>query len=243
MFERLRSKFDTFQYNFRWDDYVSYLNGTTAKAARFVPLIGYAIIFNDYVAENLTFSELAGEDLRTTFFLQPDARLRFIFFGVFILAFANAAYLLARPYALKIAETERGYTDYFLNYGTAETFLRLHLEIQRETHFTLDGKYYTDDWDLFWREATWVLSGKGNLKKEDFSTPPPGYQSVHFSDAKLRHQSLLLSILRETYFREATSRRLRLCVVLLLATVGYALLAIPSLDLFLRVLEIVFLIA
>lgn len=240
MFEGLRSRWHIFEYNFSWDDYVPMLNGPAAKASLFIPIIGYALLFNDAVAEHLKFQALTN-DIRTTVFINSDARLRFIFLGLLLLAAGNLLYRIWRPFALKLGETEKDYVNYLMENASAGTFLRLHLEHQRTGYdpLTQGGKYYTDDWELFWREAQWQGSGKGRLKKEDFNQDLVGYNRVDFSAAKQRHQSLLLDLLHETYFREARKKRFKLCLCLVVVTAGYILLVIPSLDLCIRVLELI----
>uniref|UniRef100_UPI003B51D8E0 hypothetical protein n=1 Tax=Roseovarius indicus TaxID=540747 RepID=UPI003B51D8E0 len=241
MFERIASKWRVFVYNFTWDDYATYLNGHITKAALVIPIFGYAVIFNDYVTDELTFENLTNE-VQTTFFLDPDARLRLLFFASLILAAGNLSYRLMRPHAMKVGESLEDYSEYFLNHVPSPAFLRLHREIQSSDFdpYTTDGKYNHDDWELFWREAHWSQSGRNLLDEDTLLEDLYDYQRVDYEQAKRRHKSVLLSILRETYFRETRKRRPQLTFCILLATVGYALLIIPSLDLTLRVIELTF---
>lgn len=230
-----------FQYNFTWDDYATYLNGHIAKAAFFVPIFGYAVIFNDYVTGEFTFKNLTNE-VRTTFFLNPEARLRFLFFSSLFLAAANLSYRLMRPNAMKLGENLEDFSQYYLTHVPSHVFLRLHEEISSGEYdpYTLDGKYYDDDWDLFWREAHWSQSGSNLLDQNTSLDDLKDYQRVDFEQAKRRHKSLLLSILREIYFRRTRQRRPQLVFCILLATIGYLLLITPSTDLTLRVIELTF---
>ena len=239
MFDGVKVRWQTFEYNFTWADYTAYLNGPIARTSYMIPLIGYAVIFNDYVTDNVTFSNLANE-VSTTFFLNSADRVRFLFFGFIIIAAANLAYKALRPKLLKFGENQRDFNEHFLSQATAETFLQLHLKIRGDDFdpLTLDGKYYDDDWDLFWREARWSDSGKNYLKENTDVRDFPDYLRVDFEDAKRRHKSLLLSILRETYFRESRKKRPQLIFCLALCSVGYLLLLVPSVDLTLRVLEL-----
>ena len=242
MFEPLRFRWQSFWYNFQWGDYANFLNGIAAKASVFIPLIGYAVIFNDYITGYLSFKNLTGA-LETTLFINSSDRLRFIFVGLITLALANLTYRICRPYVVKIGETQTKYIDYMLQYATASTFLALHQGIKHSGFdpYTQEGKYYTDDWDLFWRESTWQRSGKGDLRAEDYSQKLAGYDLVNFNNAKARHQSLILSILIETYFREGRKRRPQLVCCLVIASIGYVFLLIPSLDLIAKVLQLTFL--
>lgn len=241
MFNWLSIKWRVFAYNFSWDDYASYLNGNIAKSSFIIPIIGYAVIFNDYVTDEFTFENLTNE-VQTTFYLEKDLRLRLIFFAFLFLAGANLCYRVFRPHAMKIGETFTEYADYHLNNVPSHVFLRLHQEVKTSDYdpSTIDGKYYDDDWELFWREAHWSQSGQNLLDKDTPLENLHDYGRVDYEQAKKRHKSLLLSILRETYFRETTRRRPQLAFCLFIATIGYSLLLIPSIDLTLRVIELTF---
>lgn len=237
MISWIRLKWDTLSYNFSWDQFTWYLNGNVAKAARFVPIVGYLVIFNDYVTDQITFQNLTNE-VQSTLFLDPDVRLRLIFFGFLFLAAANALYFLMRPYTIKIGESSEEFSEYYLNQVPSHVFLRLHQEIRQEEHWTPDGKYFDDDWNLFWREAQWPFSGQNQLEKHSKLSDLNGYDRVDYEQAKNRHKSVLLSILRETYFRESRKRRPQLVLVIALATFGYAMLLVPSIDLTGRVIQL-----
>ncbi len=211
MFERLATKWRVFEYNFSWDDYSSYLNGNIAKASFFIPILGYAVIFNDYVTDNMTFKNLAGE-FDTTFFLNSEDRLRFLYFGFLFLAFANIAYRLFRPYALKIGENLENYSNYFLTYAPSHAFLRLHQEIRHsgQDPWTQDGKYYDDEWQLFWREAQWPESGQGLLDKDTPLENLSEYARVDYEEAKKHY--FYLSLERPTFARPEKNVRNSFCV-------------------------------
>lgn len=89
---------------------------------------------------------------------------------------------------------------------------------------TLDGKYYDSEWDGFAEAAR--DPGEGTDRVE---------RNGSWDEAQSRYGSLLRSILRETFFRGDTQRRLWLSICVVLSTVGYLLLAVPSIDLFVKV--------
>jgi len=228
MISWIRLKWDILSYNFSWDQFTWYLNGNVAKAARFVPIVGYLVIFNDYVTDQITFQNLTNE-VQSTLFLDPDVRLRFIFFGFLFLAAATAIYVLMRPDTIKIGERLEEFSAYYLKQVPSHVFRRLHQEIRQEEHWAPDGKYYDDDWNLFWREAQWPFSGQNQLEKHSKLSDLNGYDRVDYEQAKKRHKSVLLSILRETYFRESRKRRPLLVLVLSLATVSSTHPTLPTL--------------
>lgn len=216
-------QWQTFSYNYKWSDYVRLLDGWVPKCAVLVPFFGYAILFNDTVSSMFSFAHLAGADSGWRLFSNLD-RLRFIYFGLIMLGAANLIYWWRRPWVTKTATNQFDYVERGLNNFTLGDFIQIHHSIRREGHVTLDGKYYDSEWDGF-REAA-SNKGEGTDAVE---------RTGNWDDAKRRYGSLLRSMLRENFSSGIRLRRLSLSVCLLLALVGYALLIVPSAELFVRV--------
>ena len=83
-----RSRWSSFDYNFGWSDYVFLFDGWVAKCAMAVPIIGYLILFNDTISQQLSFNKLASEDV-LGFGLSSAARLKFIYFGLIFFGFSE----------------------------------------------------------------------------------------------------------------------------------------------------------
>ena len=233
----LRNNWQVFQYNFQWSDYVWLLNGRAARAAVLVPFLGYAVLFNDYVAANVEFKQLTS-DIRTHVFLDPLWRSRLIFLGFFALAIANLLYRFWRPYVLKIGETASQYFEYHLQYSSADVFLEIY-QINRDlSPVTKYVKYVKDDWDEFWRDAVWENNSELVTLLMDEASALDAKERTNYADAKKRHESMLLNLLFETYTRENRKKRGRLSICLTFALVGYFLIFLPSGDLCLRVLQV-----
>lgn len=231
MFNSLRSQTYGFWYNFTWDRYVWALNNRAAKLSLSFPIIGYAILFNDYVSNNLEFSNLNTE-FQSYFYIPTELKLKMAFLGAMLLATANLLYRIWRPQLMRLGESQKEFNqsvDELFSFGDLE---RLHHKIRRSGFdpLTLDGKYYDESWDAFARSAVWANSGKGFLEIEP-ERAERELEAIDFDAAKKKHSSLIRSILRETYFSACRESRGRLLIALLVATVGYGLLIAPSLDL------------
>lgn len=218
----MRSRFQSFWYNFGWSDWVAYIDGWIPRFSLFVPIVGYLILFADQVGGSIHFKSLVGPS--ADFGLTGQERLRFVYFGLFSLGVSNFLYRLKRPYIFRFGTNRTDYSRAGLEAFTYQDFLSLHHEIRSNNHYTLDGKYYDSEWDGFKDAAT--NRGEGTDQVE---------RTGHWEDAKSKYGSLLRSILSETFFRGNLQRRSWLVLCIILSTAGYLLLVAPSADLFAKV--------
>lgn len=223
-------KWRVFWYNFKWPDYVWALDGWIARASLGIPLLGYLIIFNDTVAGYLSsFDVLAGPP-PAWHFIDGATRLKMMYLGLVSLAVANAVYFWRRPRLMKWGTSEESFIDNAMRGFKVGDFVRINSTIRDRSALTQDGKYYTAEWDQFLGLADGERGGSG--READFS-------GVHFEEAKARFGSLLRSMLTDYYFGAVIQHRVALVVCLVFAALGYLLLAIPAIDLFLRVMSVV----
>ena len=218
---------DTFKYNFSWSDYVRYIDGWIPKLALSVPIIGYLILFNDKVSSFFVFEMLANENpnQNSSFLpLSSVARLRCLYFGLIFLGISNFIYLWKKPRQFMFGTNLVDYTKTALEIFTYHDFHSIYMSIQENGHRTLGGKRIGGEWEKFSE-----LSGAvGPL---DFTIDG----NKGWEKAKATHGSLLRGILLENFFISNTSRRLYLSICILLSSLGYILLSIPSFDLFYKV--------
>ena len=97
---RIKSWWRGFIYNYRWSDYVVYIDGWIPKLAFSVPILGYLILFNDKISGLLIFQQLANEQL-SSFGLSGVQRLRLLYFGLIFLGVSNFIYHVRKPYQFK----------------------------------------------------------------------------------------------------------------------------------------------
>lgn len=220
-------KWAAFAYNFGWSKYVFLFDGWIAKCSMAVPIIGYLILFNDSISQHLSFNRLAGEHA-SSFGLSPAARLKFIYFGLIFLGSSNILYRIQRPNVLRIGVDEFSYVEKALEHFTTSNYLNIDGNIKSFGHMTPHGDYGGD-----FRSFLDLAHGED----EAISA---GDAKSNWIDAKNRYEWLLRSMLIEDFFRNNIKRRLSLISCILLSVAGYVLLAIPSIDLFSKVMVVIF---
>jgi hypothetical protein len=223
----LRVRWSTFAYNYRWSDYLFLFDGWIAKCAMAVPVVGYLILFNDSVAQHISFDTLASEAI-ARFGLSSGARLKLIYFGLTFLGAANILYRLRRPHVLKVGISQFSYVENAIRHFTAPAYIDIHGTIRHEGHLTNHGKYYDTEYNDFLDEALGRDEGD-----------PRGERNGDWTAAKNKFEHLLRSMLTENFFRNDVRRRYSLTACLVLALIGYALLFVPSIDLFAKVLVVI----
>ena len=219
----LKSWWQTFTYNYSWSDYVGYIDGWIPKLALSVPILGYLILFNDSVSEIISFKHLAKEEINS-FGLEGASRLRLLYFGLIFLGVSNFIYRIKKPYIFKFGTNLIDYTKNCLYIFTLGDYIDIHGTIRHEGHLTLSGKYYDSEWEGFLEAAK--NTGEGTEKV---------IRDGDWESAKSKYGGLLRDMLRENFFRNDIKGRFWLTVCLILSSIGYLFLAIPSVDLFLKV--------
>lgn len=203
-----------------------------------IPILGYLILFNDSVATHLTFNKLTSGD-PSFFDMSIGARLKFLYLGLLLLGIANILYQLFRPYAMRIGIDEFQYMERALQHFNLETYIQLNGAIRSSGYDpkTIHGKYYDDEWQGFLTAASGRTTPYESPQNDINKFQQNFANEAHWVEAKNKYESLLRSILTETYFNQKTSRRSWLVICLLLAATGYLLLAIPSIYLMLTVFQ------
>jgi hypothetical protein len=195
-----------------------------------IPIVGYLILFNDSIADHISFERLAsGHD--SALGLSASSRLKLIYLGLLFVGTASLAYRWRRPWPMRLADNEFDYVERGLKNFSIGTYIQLHGLIRHSDMdpYTTHGKYYDSEWEDFLEMSTGSRPGADARAAAE--------KTGHWNEAKSKFEGLLRSILLETFFREAHhTRRKGLVFCLALALVGYGLLAIPSADLFLKVM-------
>jgi hypothetical protein len=229
----LRSWWDGFKYKFGWPNYVLLFDGWVARCAMTIPIIGYLIVFNDAIAQHISFDKLASEST-SAFGLSASARLKLVYLGLLFVGLASLLYRWKRPWVMRLANNQIDYVDKALKHFSVGDYITCHGRIRHSDRdpYTIDGKYYDSEWEDFLEAATGSRPG---ASLREAST-----RSGHWNEAKSKFEGLLRSMLNETFFCEAFhTRRGWLIFCLALAAIGYPLLAIPSLDLLMKVLTLI----
>ncbi len=220
-------KVQVFCSRLTWDYVEPYLNNKFSRSAILIPVFGYLILFNDYVVGNVNFKNLTSP-LETKLLLSDSARLKFVYFGLVIVAINTFMHRILRPRILSQGRNLPEYMDHALTYFTIGQFVTLYQNQGNSPELAPFSK----QWAAFLNDARWTIGGP----KENLSTrESKRIQTVSFSAAKKTHEDLLRTILTQTYNLETSIKRKSLIAFLVFATTGYLLLLIPSFDLFMRV--------
>ena len=220
----IKNRWQTFIANYRWSDYVVFIDGWIPKLALSVPVFGYLILFNDKISEILIFKELANEQ-SITWGLSGAERLRLLYFGLIFLSVSNVIYRIKKPYQFKFGTNLIEYSRTCLETFTLSNYIDMHNNIRDEGHLTISGTYFDSEWRGFLEAAKNTGEGTDKVIRDG------GWES-----AKSQYGNLLRNILSEAFFRCDTSRRNWLTICISISTLGYICLLLPSLDLFIKVL-------
>jgi len=226
--DELQFRWDSFDYNFAWPDFASYINGPAAKAAALFPVVGYLILFNDTISNHLTFEDLTDNQVLYGG-LSSALRLQCLYFGLLSLGISNVIYMLRRPRVMKFGENSLDYINVGIHNFDVGFYLDAKGEIRRDGHLTMGGKFYDADFDNFMETARGNSTMDGDIVR-----------SADWASAKNKYEHLLRGILMDYYFRRTIERRLSLTGCIAVSTAGYFLLLIPSLDLFIKVLAAIY---
>lgn len=190
-----------------------------------VPVVGYLILFNDNVSQHLSFNRLASENV-IGFGLLPATRLKLIYFGLIFLGSSNILFRLRRPFVFKIGISQFEYVENALRHFTLSAYVDINGVIRQEGHHTPHGDYYDSEYNAFLNLA---LGGTNSARQRDESI-------ADWTGAKNKYEGLLRSMLMENFSRNNIRRRFSLTWCIFISLAGYALLLVPSADLFTKVL-------
>ena len=216
-------RWSIFIYNYAWSPWVTYIDGWVPRVSLLFPIVGYLILFNDQIVGQLEFHHLTRPS-PFSWGLDQISRLRFIYYGLFFLGMSNFLFKIRKPYVFRFGRDVIDYTRTALDFFTLSDYIQIHATIRHKGHFTLDGKYYSSEWEGFVETAQNPGEGTDQVRR-----------TGSWKDAKKEYGSLLRSMLRENFFRNDIENRVSLAVCLALSTIGYACLAIPSVDLFAKI--------
>jgi len=222
--EKIQSSIGGFWYNFRWSDWIGFVDGWIPRFAFFVPLLGYLILFNDNITGLLSFNELTNS-YNLLDGISSSERLRLLYFGLIFLGLSNIIFRIKKPYIFRFGTNIREYTTNCLNTLSFESFQRMHMGIGEDGPYTQSGKYYDSEWEGFKEAALNEGEGSDIVKRNG-----------HWEDAKLKYGSLLRAILNEHFFKKDVARKGWLLFCVSISSFGYVLLIIPSFELFTKVI-------
>ena len=195
-----------------------YIDGWLPRFSLFVPIFGYLILFSDGVSEHLKFTNLV-EQSSYYIGLNGSQRLRLIYFGLIFLGAANLLYRIRRPKSLLLGEDTMEYVkNCFENFSYID-YEDINARIYDKENRIIYNQKYDDSWMRFTDHAQEIQNGRST-----------------WDEIKAKHGSFMRGLLKSDF--KAYDRRYKksLLTCIILSTLGYVLLAVPSIDLFTKVL-------
>ena len=210
-----------FWQNYRWSDYVKYVNGWAPKWAFFLPIVGGLTLFNDEISELLG----AGKNA-LPFYFDNTQSLLLLCCGLLFLGASNLIYFLGRPPQFRNGTNIIDYIKIGFEACTLPDYCRLHEEIESRGRLTLYGRYEDSEWKSFFD------STKNTGEGEEMAL-----QDEDWEKAKLKYADLLRKILYESFSNYDRQGKFWLSVCIALSTFGYILMLLPIFDLLRVVLD------
>lgn len=193
-----------------WRTVNTCLNNNLARSAALMPIIGYAIIMNDYFSQHFVFNNLTGgsEQLIST-----GLKLRFLYIGLFFLGISYVFYTIFRPKAFDISTNLDDYSKKYLESITAHEikFIIEYLE-----------NYYKRDQIL-----PFAIQEIEQLKRT-------GSNFLNWRE-KPQYRDLFILIIKMDFERQINKHKffIHFCMITLL--IGYSFIVVSSFDVLYRV--------
>ncbi|MEP4194584.1 MAG: hypothetical protein ABJL99_03010 [Aliishimia sp.] len=199
----------------RWESVKGVANNDFTRVVALIPIAGYLILFNDEIVGMASFDALAGvgEADRSPFLLDGLTKLRLVFVGSLFVLCSFLTYRLFRPEELEASKNDLEFSELvrqrYSVYELAQIEERVHSETWVER-----------------TEAFWIVLGKQRSKNPVVSGYRPDVRAQMFS----KHGDYIGFLAREWWDGMMhTYMPARLCS-LAFGVGGYAMLAIPTLD-------------
>jgi hypothetical protein len=199
----------------RWDAVQGIANNDFTRVVALIPIVGYLILFNDKIAGIASFDALAGvgEADGSPFFLDGLTKLRLVFFGSLSVLCSFLIYRLFRPEVLEASKNDLEFSE---------------LVRQRYSVYELaqmEERIHSDQWTER-TDAFWVVLGKRRSKRPVVSGFRPDVRAHMFSE----HGDYISFLAREWWDGMMHAHRPARISSLVFGAGGYAMLAIPTLD-------------
>lgn len=215
---------------YSWDRFSVLFDGWISRSSIFVPIIGYMILFNDFVAEYFTFKLITSQN-EGLFMLDQGLRLRLAYFGMIGLGISSLAYFALRPWALTYGTTENEFKNNAFERFSVNDYL-LCKEIALKNN---DPSFVDRPFDEIWDQFARAVEEYVNQNKKD--------QSMRqWVNVRNQYNVFLMSLLEHVFYIETRRRLFFLTICIFLSSFGYAILGLISLDLFQAVFRSTFLV-
>ncbi|SDY29656.1 hypothetical protein [Citreimonas salinaria] len=199
----------------RWDAVRGIANNGLTRAAGIIPLVGYLILFNDRIADFMSFNTIAGvgELSPSPFLFDGIVKLRLTFFGSLFLLSSYCLFRIFRPAVLNEA---RGDLDF--SSRVWETYSVYEIAF-------MEDQVFSDRWRPR-TKSFWVILGRVRQRKPVLSGYRPDVRSAMFA----QHGDYIRFLSREWWMGMMHTYRGARVAAMVFGIGGYLFLAVPSID-------------
>ncbi|WP_170549603.1 hypothetical protein [Ruegeria atlantica] len=207
----------------RWDFIETIANNELSKIVGIIPIAGYLILFNDALLQSLGFNDIAGvtKDDVSPFWFTGLAKLRFTFFGSLFVLVANVTFRLRAPPVLGEAKSDIAFSDQVVASYSLSEIVTLENSIL--------GGAWTHRTPLLCKDERFMFS----LNKVGPRLAGFRYKNRLISDK----EEYIRACAREWWVGQMHTRWWARRVALSTGLLGFALLAIPTIDIAQAVLQ------
>ena len=131
----------------RWHTLATIANNEISKLVGLVPIIGYLILYNDFFAEQFSFSKVLGtQGAQNLFVFDAAPKLHLTFFGCVFVFISNVIFRTACPRVIQNHPSDIDFSDRVLNSYSAWEIHSLEGDVRELTEFkTPFVKEYASD--------------------------------------------------------------------------------------------------
>ncbi len=198
-----------------------------SKIIGFVPIAGYLILFNDGLAEVMSFDRIAGvtKETQSVFLVSSVTKLRLTFFGSLFLLLANLGFRFWSPNALQATKNDLEFSDRVLSSYSFRELKQLELEVVSQTLLRTPLIAESSRYSSFFQQKNKIQRRNESLNRARFLFGLEDYMAV---------------LAREWWAAQMHGHTKIRIVVFVLSTIGYSMLAVPSADIAQAVLRDLF---
>lgn len=199
----------------QWDSVRGVASNDLTRIVGLIPLAGYLILFNDEVAELVSFDTIAGvrDQAASPFLLGGVAKLRLVFFGSIFVLLSFSIFRMFRPAVLDRSS------------GDLEFSERVRDSYSVHEVASMESQVYSDSWKPR-TEAFWIVQGQTRSRKPMVSGYRPDVRKFMFTE----HGDYIHFLAREWWAGMMHTFRSARIASMLFGVTGYIVLAVPTLD-------------
>ena len=201
----------------RWDFLEKIAGSEISKIVGVIPIAGYLILFNDGLADAISFDKIAGitDETDGTFLLSSVTKLRLTFFGSILIFVSNILFRMCSPKALELSKSDFDFSDRVMSSYSVAEIRALEAQLSNRT----------------WNFRTPLIVCNENFASFLNKKRLNGFrETIPRRDLLEPHQDYVSALSREWWIGQMHTLWLCRWLTLASCSIGYLMIAIPSCD-------------